>query len=104
LKRGTQLACAKLSGWAKQRELKIGSAKKLKNVRNSWITFRICDAYVPEPAQILMELHGKDQLEGKVIDVSDAGFQQVAYAVVEVHGLSQPVVVPMKYVKGVRGE
>jgi len=38
-----------------------------------------------------MELHGKDQLEGRVIDVSDAGFQEEAFAVVEVQGLSQPV-------------
>jgi hypothetical protein len=68
-------------------------------VRNSWVTFRICDAYVPEPAQILMELHGEDQLEGKVIDLSDASFQEEAYAVVEVEGLSQPVVVPVKHVR-----
>jgi hypothetical protein len=68
-------------------------------VRNSWVTFRICDAYVPEPAQILMELHGEDQLEGKVIDVSDTSFQEEAYAVVEVEGLSQPVVVPVKHVR-----
>lgn len=68
-------------------------------MRNSWVTFRICDAYVPEPAQILMELHGEDQLEGKVIDVSDTSFQEEAYAVVEVEGLSQPVVVPVKHVR-----
>jgi hypothetical protein len=69
-------------------------------VRNSWVNFQICDAYVPEPVQILMELHGKDQLHGKVIDVSDAGSQEEAFAVVEVEGLSQPVVVPMKHIRG----
>jgi len=68
-------------------------------VRNSWVTFRICDAYVPEPVQILMELHGKDQLQGKVIDVSDAGGQEEAFAVVEIQGLSQPVVVPVKHIR-----
>lgn len=68
-------------------------------MRNSWVTFRICDAYIPEPAQILMELHGKDKLEGKVIDVSDAGSHEEAFAVVEVQGLSQAVVVPVKHVK-----
>jgi hypothetical protein len=68
-------------------------------VRNSWVTFRICDAYVPEPVQILMELHGKDQLEGKVVDVSDAGIQEEAFAVVEVQGLSQPVVVPVNHIR-----
>jgi len=49
--------------------------------------------------QILMELHGKDQLQGKVIDVSDSGSQEAAFAVVEVEGLSQPVVVPMKQIR-----
>jgi hypothetical protein len=48
-----------------------------------------------------MELHGKDLLQGKVIDVSDSGFEQEAFAVVEVEGLSQPVVVPMKRIQGV---
>jgi len=46
-----------------------------------------------------MELHGKDQLEGKVIDVSDADGEEEAFAVVEVQGLSRPVVVPVKFVR-----
>ena len=69
-----------------------------------WVQFRIDDAYVPEPAQILMELHGKDLLQGKLIDVSDSGTQGDAFAVVEVEGLSQPVVVAMKNIKEVRCE
>jgi hypothetical protein len=48
-----------------------------------------------------MELHGKDLLQGKIIDLSDCGDQDEAFAVVEVEGLSQPVVVPMKYIKGI---
>ena len=68
-------------------------------MRNSWVNFRVCDAYLPEPVQILMELHGKDQLRGKVIDVSDAGSQEEAFAVVEVEGLSQAVVVPIKQIR-----
>ena len=80
------------------------SAKSLpqelpKNVRNRWVTFRICDAYVPEPVEILMELHSKDQLEGRVIDVSDAGIQREAFAVIEVLELSQPVVVSVKHIR-----
>jgi hypothetical protein len=68
------------------------------------VQFRIDDAYVPEPAQILMELHGKEVLEGKIIDVSDSGTQNEAFAVVEVEGLSQPVDVAMKNVKEIRCE
>ena len=65
-----------------------------------WVQFRISDVFVPEPVQILMELHGKEILRGKIIDVSDADGQEEAFAVVEVEGLSQPVVVPMKHIKG----
>jgi hypothetical protein len=68
-------------------------------VPDPWVQFRVDDAYVPEPGQILMELHGKDLLQGKLVDVSDSGSQDEAFAVVEVEGLSQPVVVAMKHVK-----
>jgi hypothetical protein len=47
-----------------------------------------------------MELHGRDLLQGKVIDISDSGTQQEAFAVVEVEGLDQPVVVPMNRIRG----
>jgi hypothetical protein len=73
-------------------------------VRNSWVNFRICDAYVPEPLQILMELHGEDLLHGKIIDVSDGSGQDEQFAVVEVERLAQPVVVPMKHVRGIPSE
>ena len=77
-------------------------AKKI--VPNPWVQFRISDVYVPEPAQILMELHGKDELLGKVIDVSTSEIEDEAFAVVEVEGLLQPVVVAMKHVKEIRCE
>jgi len=48
-----------------------------------------------------MELHGKDLLQGRVIDLSDSGNQSEAFAVVEVDGLTQPVVVPVKHIKGI---
>ena len=62
----------------------------------SWVEFRIADVYVPEPAQILVELHGKELLRGKIIDLSDADGVKDAFAVVQVQGLLQPVVVPVK--------
>jgi hypothetical protein len=49
-----------------------------------------------------MSLHGKDLLQGKLIDVSDSGPQDEAFAVVEVEGLSQPVVVAMRNVREIR--
>ena len=69
-------------------------------MRNRWVNFKIKDVYVPDPAQILLELHGDDLLQGKIIDVSDSGFQKNAFAVVEVEGLAQPLVVPMDRIKG----
>lgn len=71
---------------------------------NSWVQFRITDASIPEPAQILMDLHGKDELLGKVIDVSASEIQDEAFAVVEVEGLSRPVVVSMRHLKEIRCE
>jgi len=73
-------------------------------VPNPWVQFRIDDVYVPEPAQILAELHGKDVLQGKLIDLSDNDSQDGAFAVVEVEGLSRPVVVAMKHIKEIRCE
>jgi len=53
-------------------------------VRNRWVNFQINDIYIPDPGQILSELHGNDLLQGKVIDMSDGGTQLEAFAVVEV--------------------
>lgn len=88
----------------RQSRAQIRFGKNSQKVRNSRVIFRICDAYVPEPVQILMELHGKDQLQGEVIDVSDAGSQEEAFAVVEVKGLSQAVVVPIKQIRRIPSE
>lgn len=63
-------------------------------MKNRNVRFLIDDVYVPKPAEILTELHGRDLLEGKVIELSDRGADQNAYAVVVVDSLSQPVVVP----------
>jgi hypothetical protein len=82
----------------------IGLLKEPRNVPNPWVQFRIEDVYVPEPAQILMELHGKDVLQGKIIDLSDSKAHGDPFAVVEVDGLSRPVVVAMKHLKEIRCE
>jgi hypothetical protein len=63
------------------------------------VNFRISDIYIPEPTLVLMELHGKDLLEGEIIDVSDSGGQEDPYAVIEIEGLSQPVIVAMRHLK-----
>ena len=59
---------------------------------------------MPEPAQILADLHGEDFLQGKLIDVSQSDSQAEAFGVVEVQGLSQPVVVAMKNIREISCE
>jgi hypothetical protein len=63
------------------------------------VNFRISDIYIPEPTQVLMELHGRDLLQGEVIDACDSGGQEGLYAVIEIEGLSQPVIVAMRHLK-----
>jgi hypothetical protein len=66
------------------------------DLRERWVHFRICDVYHPDPAQVLIDLHGNDVLRGKVIDLSDSGMQVDAFVVVEVDGLRQAVIVPIE--------
>jgi hypothetical protein len=65
------------------------------DLQDRYVQFHIRDVYVPEPAKILEELHGLDLLSGRVIGLSDSGVEMGAFAVVEVSGLSQSVVVPV---------
>jgi hypothetical protein len=84
--------------------MESASGRSQKNVPNAWVQFRINNVYVPEPAQILLELHGKDELLGKVIDLSLSEAHGEIFAVVEVDGLSRPVVVAMKHLKEIANE
>jgi hypothetical protein len=63
-------------------------------LKNRWVSFRILDVYIPDPTKILMDLHGGDILQGKVIDLSDNGTDKEAFLVIEVKGIEQPVIVP----------
>jgi hypothetical protein len=69
-------------------------------VPNRWVNFKIKHVCVPEPAEILMKLHGDDLLQGRIIQLSDSGFEQEAFAAIEVEGLEKHVVVPMKRITG----
>jgi hypothetical protein len=71
------------------------------DLRNRRVFFRIGDIYFPDSAQVLFDLHGADLLEGKVADLSDNGPLKDAFAVIEVEGLDQPVIVPVDRLSGV---
>lgn len=63
-------------------------------LRDRRVHFRVCDVYHPDPAQVLMELHGHEVLLGKVIDLSDSWLPGESFVVVEVDGLEGAVIVP----------
>jgi hypothetical protein len=70
------------------------------DLREQYVRFKISDVYIPNPLIILHQLHGSDRLEGRVIDMSDSGTQKEAFAVVEVEGLDQFIVVPVEHLEG----
>lgn len=72
---------------------------KFRSVRNRSVQFRVSDVYFPDREKILEELHGKDVLQGKVIYMSERGARGETYLVVEVDGLAQPVVVPLRCIQ-----
>lgn len=71
--------------------IKVGVA----DLRNQRVRFRISDIYLPDPLVILNQLHGEDVLEGRVLDVSDSGTKSEQFAVIEVQGLDQIIIVPL---------
>jgi len=65
-------------------------------LRDRWVHFRIRDIYHPDPAQVLIDLHGNDVLLGKVIELSDSGMQAEAFVVVEIEGIEPVVILPVE--------
>jgi hypothetical protein len=70
-------------------------------LRDRWVHFRIRDVYHPDPAQVLIDLHGNDVLLGKVVDLSDSGMQAEAFVVVEIEGIEQAVILPVERILGI---
>jgi hypothetical protein len=70
-------------------------------LKDRWVHFRIRDVYYPDPAQVLIDLHGNDVLLGKVIDLSDSGMQAEAFVVVEIEGIAQAVILPVERILGI---
>ena len=71
------------------------------DLRNHWVRFRIRDVYLPDPKALLTDLYGNELLKGKVIDMSDSGTEEGVFAVVEVEGFQQRVIVPVQRILGV---
>ena len=67
---------------------------------NQRVHFKIRDVYHPDPRQLILDLHGNDLLTGKIIDLSDRGMQKNAFAVIEVEGIKELLVVPIERIRG----
>jgi len=67
---------------------------------NQRVHFKIRDVYHPDPIKIMTDLHGHDLLTGKIIDLSDRGMQKNAFAVIEVEGIQDLLVVPLERILG----
>jgi hypothetical protein len=67
---------------------------------NQRVHFKIRDVYHPDPTKIMTDLHGNDLLTGKIIDLSDSGLQKNAFAVIEVEGIQELLVVPIAQILG----
>ncbi len=63
-------------------------------LRNRLVHFKICDVYIPDPQTLLLQLHGDDILHGKVVDLSDGGTEEATFAIVDVEGITQSVIIP----------
>jgi hypothetical protein len=63
-----------------------------------WVHFRVKDAYIPNPQDILMKLYGDYIVQGRVVDTSES--QAGKYAVVEIDGLDEPVIVAFDRILG----
>lgn len=66
------------------------------NLKDQWVNFRVRDVYMPEPGQLLRELHGNDILQGRALALSDNEMHDGCFVVIEVQGTREPVIVPLK--------
>lgn len=58
------------------------------------VSFRISDAFLPEPAEVLASLTAEAEINGVVVEFSDSGSSPRAYAVVQITP-KQKVVLPV---------
>jgi hypothetical protein len=72
--------------------------RTLTDMKNQVVHFRVHDIYLPAIQEILNVLHGNDILEGKVVELTDSGLQKNAFAVVELEGVKNFVIVPVEKV------
>ena len=65
------------------------------DLKNQHVNFRICDIFYPDYQQVLFGLHGNDVLKGRVIDTSESGAADGAFAEIVVDELNELLIVPL---------
>lgn len=65
-------------------------------MQRTLVSFPVREIYLPNVEDILLQLHGDDLLQGRIVDYSDGGEGGRTFAVVAVEGLAQPVIVPVE--------
>ena len=65
------------------------------DLKNQTVNFRICDIFYPDYQRVLFGLHGNDVLKGRVIDMSETGTVDGAFAEIAVDDLEELLIVPL---------
>ena len=69
--------------------------------RGRHVEFLIRDIHLPQPAEVLLELHGDEALAGEVIDLSDNAQAGGAFVVVRCERLRRPCVLALEHIQAV---
>jgi hypothetical protein len=77
----------------------VSEAKLPLELRNRLVHFRIADAHIPEPVKLLQDLYGSHLLQGRVREISKDARE--TFVVVDVDGISTPVIVALDRILGV---
>lgn len=63
------------------------------------VDFDVHDAFIPTPAEVLMQRYGHQILQGQVMDLTSVGSPGGDYAVLRVRGVRDFVIVPCERVR-----
>ena len=63
------------------------------------VRFKLSDMVCPEVNQFLGNVTGDLELSGKIVYLSDSGEKRDFYAVVEVQGVTSPLIVPVSQIE-----
>ena len=67
--------------------------------RGALVRFRIRDVFYPDVVETLRQVTAEAQVCGRLLFFSDSGPQRYRYAVVEVSGMSSPVIVAVEHLQ-----